>query len=373
MKIVYFANPGSVHDCKWINHFASMHDVVVVTQQGNNNERDLLKAEYEPILAPFSLFNRSRIRNTISEIGRIVGDDTDVIHSMYAMPNAIWADLARKNTPHVVTTRGSDVLVEYAVDYKKPAGLSQKISYPYVRHSFAKALRNADFVTSTSIRQRAAVREIRGGSENTEVIRTGVDESLFEFSPKDTKPFVFFCPRSMKPLYNLDILVKAFDEFVEVIGSPEYQLWLIDDQPGSEYSREIRTLVNGLYYKDQIEILGPASQKEMIERYKDCDVVVMIPKSDGTPVSGIEAMMVGRPLILGPLDYDSDLFSEETAWKAGSFEVKSIIDSMLEVALTDELRRRTDEARKVAVSNAGLSSSLKRVAAIYEDVTEGKR
>lgn len=368
MKIVYLANPRSVHDCKWINYFAKDHDVRVVTQTGVENDLGILEAQCEPILGPFSLFNRSSVKETVSRLKSLIGTETDIIHSMYAMPNAIWADFVRGEIPHVATTRGSDVLVEYARDYLNPTGLSQKISYPYVRHSFAKAIKNADFVSSTSMRQRDAVVEIRGSESGTEVIRTGVDESLFEFAGAPSKRKDFFCPRSMKPIYNLELLAEAFDVFVKREGMGDSRLRLIDDNPGSEYSEKVREVVSELDCSEKVQFLGAASQTEMIKRYQAADAIIMIPKSDGTPVSGIEAMMIGRPLILGPLEYDEDLFSADKVWKAKSFAVGEIANAMSDFVSDVELEEKVDLARVAAVERAGLSASLERISNIYEEV-----
>jgi glycosyltransferase involved in cell wall biosynthesis len=48
----------------------------------------------------------------------------------------------------------------------------------------------------------------------------------------------------------------------------------------------------------------------MYEGYRKCSLVVMTPRSDGTPVSALEAMALRKPLILPPLDYDQEVFAE---------------------------------------------------------------
>src|SRR5690606_24699562 len=60
----------------------------------------------------------------------------------------------------------------------------------------------------------------------------------------------------------------------------------------------------------KFEFLEKQSQEAIFELYKRASAVVMTPLSDGSPVSAMEAMVCQRPLILGPLDYDQDLFSD---------------------------------------------------------------
>ena len=58
----------------------------------------------------------------------------------------------------------------------------------------------------------------------------------------------------------------------------------------------------------------------------------MTPKSDGSPVSGMEAIALNKKLILGPLEYDRDIFSEPNVFYLNSWstiELSSLIESVI--------------------------------------------
>ena len=371
MKIVYFANPESFHDAKWINEFSRSKEVAVVCEKDYLGLSKQLNPGIEvyPVLEPVSYFPGSSA-NTERAIKSILAEHSpDVVHSMYAMPNSIWADSVA-GTRHIITTRGSDLLVDYSRVYSSPRSIRQQVSFRLLKRSFKRAVRRARFITSPSYRLHRMVVDLRGTEEGTAVIRTGVDAEVFvpTGEARSSEEFRIFCPRSMKPVYNIDLLVMGFKLYCDKHAEVKSHLYLIDDLPGTPYSDKVKELVSQLGLSNRVVLLSKMDQTDMIECYNLSDLVVMIPASDGTPVSAIEAMMLERPVLLGPLDYDSDLFNENTVKRAEGFTPEQIAKALKESAKDSFDEERLRKARAVAIENASLQRSIEKVDAIYNEI-----
>jgi len=292
---------------------------------------------------------------------------------MYAVPNALWGDSITTDS-HLITTRGSDVLVDYLKTYHCPTGFREKISFWKMRRLFEKALNNATFITSTSLKQKNEIEKIVNDSEKLFVVRTGVDNvqfsSINSVSERNNR-FTIFSPRSMKSIYNIDLLISGVNCFIESVkeNSLDVNLQIIDDNPISSYSNEIRRLIRVKGYDKFVTVLPKLTQFEMINYYQNCDLVMMIPKSDGTPVSAIETMLLKKPLILGDLEYDKDLFNLETVWKIKGFSKEAVRDSIAEVRADAALTQsKVEKAHLVATSKASLESALLKILGLYNRI-----
>ncbi|MER3329554.1 MAG: glycosyltransferase, partial [Candidatus Kapaibacterium sp.] len=71
---------------------------------------------------------------------------------------------------------------------------------------------------------------------------------------------------------------------------------------------KIENIMQGISEVDFV-FLPQVSQETILELYKKSSAVVMTPLSDGSPVSAMEAMACGANVILGPIQYDSQIFN----------------------------------------------------------------
>lgn len=373
MKIAFFANPDSAHDVKWINRLATVHDVVVICGAREPSGSIGLDPgiRVESLLSAYSVMHVNQTRRQAKQVHALCAAfRPDIVHSMYAVPNAIWGDSVSSGN-HVITTRGSDLLIDLVETLAHPKSLAQLFSFPILRYRVVSAIRRAAYVTSTSVRQRHIAAQIRGSLVATEVIRTGVDPSVFTCAAKDAcgDPFILLSPRSMKPLYNIDLLVTAVASLARAGLARRVILRLIDDHPGSEYAHMIRELVQVEGIAQDVEFLPQMDEAQMRLHYEMADAVIMTPRSDGTPVSAIEAMLMRRPLIVGNLDYDADLFSGSTVWKVPSFSPKDVSDTLAQVIGQKEQRQaKVQRAYEAAQQHANLGRSLDTLSRIYAQI-----
>lgn len=79
-------------------------------------------------------------------------------------------------------------------------------------------------------------------------------------------------------------------------------------------------------------------QATIFELTRNASIVIMNPKSDGTPVSAIESMAVETPVILGPLDYDQDIFNQDTIWRLNEWSASELTDTIVEILEKHQVR-----------------------------------
>ena len=376
MNIAYIANPDSIHDCKWINYFHKKHQVIVICSKNYETKKSYLKSKIKvyPVLPTYSVLNLFKQFATIKKLRTVIKKEKiAIVHSMYAVPNALWGNSITKNN-HVITTRGSDILVDYLQTYHSPNSLREKISYYFMKMIIKKALNKAVAITSTSFDQKKEIEKLINKTEKLHLVRTGVDTNKFSDNhlvKRIDNKFIIFSPRSMKPIYNIDLLIQGVNEFRKSKAAHllNVELQIIDDRPQSNYSKYIHKLISDKKLDHFVKILPKLTQTDMLTYYRNCNLVIMIPTSDGTPVSAIESMLLKKTLILGNLHYDKDIFNKNTVWKVRNFSREAIKNSITEVITNERMaERKIENAYRLASEKANLQNSLAKIASLYENI-----
>jgi len=369
MRILFFANPCSPHDTKWINLLAKNHEVEIISQaQELVGVLSLEQIKVHPVLPLYSTFKFKRA-DTCKMLKQIIADfKPDVIHSMYMVPNSFWANEVKNQIPHIITTRGSDILVEYPGNYFGVNSRTKKLVHKVFDQKIKDSLRKAAFVTCTSPAQADVVKSIT--STPQQIIATGVDiERIISLkkSRQKSSTYRIFCPRYMKPVYNIDIVVEAFNMLLA--SYPESELTLIDGN--NSYASEVKNLVEKFNITSKVKFLPNLNFEELIEQYCDSDLTVMIPESDGTPNTALESMLCETPLLLGNAPYSENLFSTDWLWKIDQNNPEVLCSKMKELkTLTEDLvLKKVKIAADHVKRNASLTNSIDSIRSIYNQVS----
>ena len=279
LRLLYVANPASVHVQRWARFFASRGHEVHVAGLWDPQDSDLA--------LPYKVHRLGRPITAVLALRRLARSlQPDLIHAHY-LTHYGWIAWASGFRPFALTLWGSDILID--------------AQSSVLRRAWARmALSGASLVTADS--QEVIATAIRLGAQPSRVreIQFGVD--TVRFHPGDA-PLelaerlgvagrrVVFAPRAITPLYRMLILLEAIAgiEDVVLIGS----LASADKAYVEEVLRAAR-----LGKIDKRLILVPAIPHDEINSfYRLADVVVSIPASDGTPVSILEACSSGVPVV----------------------------------------------------------------------------
>ncbi|MGD1844563.1 MAG: glycosyltransferase family 4 protein [Salibacteraceae bacterium] len=374
-SIAFFANPAGKHNLKWIRRIAAEHQVILLCTENIAPETWLTDGFDGPIypllpaLYPHS--NPLKRKAIVRQLRQVFEKHRiDIAHSMYAYPHAYYPWLLRFPR-HVITTRGSDVLVDYQQTFSNPENWKQRLAYRQLQQVFEKTIASASAITSTSKRQQEVLRQLTDPAK-LHLIRTGVpvDELQAAAKKHDGAPkgnFRIFSPRAMAPLYNQDLIVQAFQLLCEHLPNEDLELVLIDDRPGTPYAQKVRDLVQSLNLESRVSFVPQQNLEGLVQLYMEAQVVVMLPQSDGTPNTALESMILRRPLVMGAIGYDDDLFSPEAVWRTEEDTPLALKNTLLKVLQASEKEQaiRSSRAFECAYEGAALSESLRKINQIY--------
>ncbi|WP_340153599.1 glycosyltransferase [uncultured Marivirga sp.] len=347
MNILYLIDPNSIHDQKWISFFTekSGYECFFICRRHHYNKEliDQFEINFKiKFRGTIDYFSFKRIGSSIKQVFTIKQvidiNNIHLFHIQFAEPNALWAFFRRVlGVPIIITCRGTDVLKTIPNHFNRNDIFNKLIAWAY-----KKSLNNADWVTFTSKSQWDSIRPLIDRKDNISVIRTGVNLIKLEkdtsgFFPKNmSKPFILF-PRYLKPIYNHEFAIEAAKKLSSDLKQ-KYQMVFVGKDAGDiEYQNQ---LIQMLKEDREIDFLFLEKQKQesIWELYKNAELIIMTPKSDGSPVSGMEAIALNKRLILGPLEYDKDIFNEPNIFqleKWSSDELSSLIEEVLKKVNTN--------------------------------------
>ncbi|MBK6267012.1 glycosyltransferase family 4 protein [Marivirga sp. S37H4] len=337
MKILFLIDPNSIHDIKWVKYFSLQstykcyficrehHYSMQIVEEINENFGIIFlgNVKYFSISKPLNTIKQSLfIKNLIKKY------NIDLFHIQYAEPNALWTLLKPIiKVPIIITCRGTDVLKTIPEHFAKKDLLNQIVKCLY-KLAFIKS----DWITVTSQRQMESIKKFSGRQKNISIIRTGVaideikkDNSQF-FRKEITKSFILF-PRYIKPLYNHEFCLKAVEKLPKRIKDGYQMVFIGKDSGDISYQRSLIEMMS-LSKSVEYIFLPKLQQKEISELYKRASLIVMTPLSDGSPVSAMEALILNKNVILGPLEYDKDIFDNPLIHKMNSWHIDELIDKI---------------------------------------------
>lgn len=355
--ILFIGDPYCVHNLKWITFFSANNRCIIIGEINHiknitESSLEIIKKNQlilcEEFLPEFSLKHIIRTRRAQNRLNKIITDQKiDFVHVLYAT-NLPW--ISRIKVPVVLTTRGSDVLIDLPHFF---TGLSGRI-WSYV---YSRAIKNLSFITCTSEQQINRMHKLFSffEKENIHLIRTGVDVEKIAALGKelhlkrDTNRI--FLARYISSNYNNELILQAIQLLPESVRINITLVMIKPVQINQIYLDKIIKLANTLNCK--IELKERLSQEEMWAEYFKAGLCVMTPLSDGTPNTAFEAMSSECPLILPPINYDKGLFDDVTIQLKtyDPTELKNLIEKQmngtLEVNTKEAFRRVQKEGNRI--------------------------
>jgi L-malate glycosyltransferase len=382
MRICYLADGRYVHTHRWMRYFSNRgHETFLLTfapmTEAHVEAVETAGGKYLGELSPFHLKKWWRTAAQIRRLRRLLREHKiDVLHSHFVGVNSWYGALSRFH-PAVITVMGGDILGE---DWKPGPDIRERWLTPF-------ALRNADLITCWSHNLIDVVRRYSRPDVPIEVVHGGVD--LERFSPNNSRPQylldqlklppdarVILSPRLMRPLYNLDKIAAAAEAVCDAVPQAYFVFAVLPVATNESYDAKVREILSRGAAKDRVRFVGAISHDEMPDYYRLADVTVSIPSSDGTPMSVLESMACGTPVLVSRIpNYDKQYIEDQKTVMMVDQKYSGPVATALIKLLQDRTFARTlaAEAQRRVCATGSYESQMARMENLYENLLRNRR
>jgi len=242
-----------------------------------------------------------------------------MIHAHWIIPQGFVAAICKKlyGVPYVVTSHGSDIMGLKGFDSIKKF-----------------TLRNADKITvvSNAIKEEVLTNIDSSLEDKIEVIPMGVDTKLFNPNKKDNSikkkhkingPFLLFVGR-LAPEKGVSYLIEAIPSILKKY--PKAKLMLIGDGTLKE---ELVKKVEELKIENSVVFMGKIQNKNLPKYYATADIFVSPSLREGSPVSYIESLSCGTPIIVGDLPVSREIVGANRGFVVNPKDIKNISNNII--------------------------------------------
>jgi|WetSurMetagenome_2_1015567.scaffolds.fasta_scaffold18716_5 L-malate glycosyltransferase len=282
MILLLIADARSIHTQRWAEYFTQKgHEVHLITYDPMNR---VIKGVIEHvILSRWNNLYLSFIPRSFAIKKLVKKIKPDLVHAHFISKYGFHLlDLRFK--PSIVSAWGDDVLI-----------LPQKSWL--IRYYTKKVLSFVDLIYTVSqdIRNHI-IMDFEISANKIHFLPFGVDTDLFApvegGKAADRKTIEIFSNRGFFPVYDSETLVKGFALAYQ--KDKRLRLTLKGDGPDEE---KVRNLVTSLGISDVVLFKQKNQYCKVPQDYRNADIFVTTSRSDGTPVSILEAMASGLPCI----------------------------------------------------------------------------
>src|SRR5262245_16533347 len=373
MRICFFADGRYVHTWRWMRFFTgSGHEAHVISFAPLEPKHvDAIEEAGGKLHGVIGGFHLKRFWVTARDLWKLKSalrrERIDVLHCHFLGANAWYAALSGFH-PLVITIMGGDVRGK---DWKPGDDLRERWLTPF-------ALRNADLITCWSTQLMQVARRYCRPEKRVEVIHGGVD--LNRFNPGDRPQYllkrwnlpqnarVALSPRLMRPLYNLDKIAIAAGEVCKKNPYAYFLFAHLNEAKDESYEAKVHDLIRERGASDRVRFIGPIPHDEMADHYRLADVTVSIPGTDGTPMTVLESMACGTPVVVSDIpDYDPHYIeSGKTVLSVRPRDTTGLAEAILRLLEDPDLANRlAAEARNRVRMTGSYEAQMARMERLY--------
>lgn len=284
----------------------------------------------------------------------MIRENFDVIYCFGALSPLSWVAGIVAKKYLAVSTLGADVYLD-----------EQQPMSPINKLNVKRLIQNADIVTalSSSMKERL-LKDFRVPRTRLAIDFYDIEEEWYspksktsvamaKLPPRNTP--IIFSPRMLQPLYQQIEIIKSLPTLIKRYP----RLLFVQSGFGTNlsYLKQARELIKNLGLENNTLILKEEKlSQDLINIYDRCDIVIMVPKSDGMPSSMIEGWARKKPIIVSDIEhYDSSankklFLKTEVSPRAIAASISKILEnSRLRSKLVNESYRYLEMQRKLGL------------------------
>jgi glycosyltransferase involved in cell wall biosynthesis len=165
---------------------------------------------------------------------------------------------------------------------------------------------------------------------------------------------------------GIDLIVEAFSKAIDILGHVK----LVVVGPDDGYLNELASLVKNLDLQDSVLITGPLYGNDKLEAYVDAHILILPSKYETFPVSVLEALACGTPIILSRNCAVADYFRDRVGLivKPDSNHIKeALLKMFIDKMCYSMFRKNCAET----ILEFDISKMAPRLVDIYKNIIEG--
>ena len=225
------------------------------------------------------------------------------------------------------------------------SGISYSISFhgPHVfldgpHEAIKQKVERARFIRCISYFCRSQILVFAPDADLTllKIVHCGLDLDRYEFRLPREIVSQIFCAARLAPEKGFEFLVQALA--ILIAKNYDLQLRIAGDGPSKG---RLQDLANRLGVADRISFLGNLSEQEVARELSASDLFVLSSLAEGLPVSAMEAMAVGVPVIATNIAGTSELVDHgKSGLLVSPASPEAIADAVVTMANSYEFRSR---------------------------------
>lgn len=369
LRIAFLGDPGSPHTRRWIDFFlgrgheihvlTAAHAAITVAPHPRLRVETLTTWPTVRIRGVGALITALSLRRALARIR------PDVLHAHFLTRYGFVAWLSGFH-PYAVTVWGSDVLLVLPASRWR-----QRIA--------RRTLRAAELVTGGSRYMLRAAVAAGARPERTRLIQFGVDTDRFRPGPDPVGlrarlglngQRVVLSNRTIAPNYRQDIVLEAVARL-----PADVTVVMTRHAARADELAAIERRAAELGIADRVRVIESVDDTDMPDLYRLADVVVSVPASDGGPVSLLEALAVGRPIVATDLppvrEWLAELDPDSLVPVGDAPATATAVEAVLQRTVADGAAR-AERGRAAVVERADYVRSMTRMQSLYRELAAGR-
>jgi colanic acid/amylovoran biosynthesis glycosyltransferase len=232
--------------------------------------------------------------------------------------------------------------IGYSISFHGP-----HIFFDAANSSLKEKIEGASFTRSISYFCRSQLMIFAGSTAiRSEIIHCGLDLDNYQFRNPKHKVDIIFCAARLAPEKGFEFLLEAF----KLVLAHHDQIRLrIAGDGSSKVSLQAKALDLGI--SDRVEFLGQLAETQVTNELRNSDLFVLPSLAEGVPVSLMEAMAVGVPVIATNIAGVSELVEDGVSgFLVPPTDAKTLAATILRIVSDHDLRIQAAEngRRKIA-------------------------
>lgn len=342
-KILFVGDLRSIHLQRYIKWFLDRYEIVCMTDYEVERfifDKNKIKVYYKPqrIKLPIMrhLIQIYKLRKIIKK------EKPDIINAHFITEDG-WYAVFSGFHPVVLTGYGSDIYISPKNSWFYT--LLHKLTFKY-----------SDSIIVDSLDQKKEILKYRVKDSKIKVVQYGVDVEKYQKRNQKIitrllskykiykKQFIVLSMRNLYPIYNIDKIIKAFALFQKQVE--DAILIVLGEGPEKN---KLKQLAKKEKIVSKIKFCGFVDDPKPYIQFSD--VMVSVPKSDGMPLSILEFMAAGKPVITSDLPSLKEIVENNKNGYRVDSTPTAISKAMMQLYRNKNLRKKMGKINMDLINN----------------------